>query len=162
MTILDFFISRWKNWPLWRGYFGSLNTFKWLLPLSRGLKKIQCMDSVRRDKKTGHCKEVILVVWDTFKWPLPLSRGLKKIQCMNSVRRDKKTDRCGEDILAVWDTFKWPLPLSRGLKKIQYMDSVRRDKKTDRCGEAAVGGGSTVDSLYRGSHWFQWGNSQKF
>ena len=24
MTIRDFFISRCKNWPLWRGYFGSL------------------------------------------------------------------------------------------------------------------------------------------
>ena len=32
------------------------------------------------------------------------------------------------------------------------MDSVRWDKKADRCGEAAVGRGSTVDSLYTGSH----------
>ena len=36
MTILDFFISRWKNWPLSRGYLTVADTLWWSLPLWRG------------------------------------------------------------------------------------------------------------------------------
>ena len=49
MTNLDVFISRWKNWPLSRGYFGS-----WGHALvARGLNKSQCMDCPPGQKKVA-------------------------------------------------------------------------------------------------------------
>ena len=63
MTILYFFIGRWKNLPLSRGYFGRWGHANnwWPLLLQRGFNKSKCMDCPPRQNKVAIVERRLLV-----------------------------------------------------------------------------------------------------
>ena len=59
MSILDFFISRRKNWPLSRRYFGSWGHISVAVAVAVAVIGVNVW-TVRWDKKSGRCGKVAL------------------------------------------------------------------------------------------------------
>ena len=104
MTIFDFFISGWKNWPFLRGYFCSWGhalvvkliaaVARW--PLQRGLTRIKLW-TVRCDKKSDWWQEVavsggstVLVLTTNWSHCFPIVIEL-------TVAKPIKSNMCGEN-----------------------------------------------------------------
>ena len=58
VTILDVFVSRWKNWPLSRGYFGSWGRALVAIAVVERFKQELMYGLSAGTKKSGRCREV--------------------------------------------------------------------------------------------------------
>ena len=58
VSILDVFVSRWKNWPLLRGYFGSWERALVAVAVVERFKQELLYGLSAGTKKSGRCREV--------------------------------------------------------------------------------------------------------
>ena len=71
-TILDIFVSHWKNWLLSRGYFGSLGHALVAIGVIERFKQESLYGLFSRTRKSGHCGEIAIsggstvLCWDHF------------------------------------------------------------------------------------------------
>ena len=65
LTIPDLFVSHWKNWPLWRGFFGSWGCSAVDVAVVERYKLEPMYRLSAGQKKSGYCREVAVsgLVW---------------------------------------------------------------------------------------------------